>query len=69
MSITPYQMCINNAVRYIHDTANTEDCIDVFTFSSVLSACFCKSKEEVADDIIKESFKNIKKEIETLKNL
>jgi len=53
MSVTPYTMCINNSATYINEhPSGTEGNIDAFTFSSVLSACFCKKKEEVIDDII-----------------
>lgn len=67
MGITPYQMCVNNAARYIQDTADTQDCIDAFTVSSVLAVCFCKDKEEVINDIVLVSCENFKKELATLK--
>lgn len=68
MYITPYQMCINNAASYIQDTTGTENCIDAFTFSSVLSICFCKDKEEIIHDIVGAACENLKQEIGLLKN-
>ena len=53
MEMTPYQMCVNNAANHIKkNPALTDDSIDAFTFSSVLSACFGKDKAEILTDII-----------------
>ena len=59
MKVTPYQMCINNAARYIkYHPDGVVGNIDIFVFSSVLSACFCKDKEEIARDIIEAENEN-----------
>ena len=62
MSVTPYQMCINNASGYIkrnkamitqlnHEVPNP-NAIDAFEFAKILSVCFCKAKEEIVMDIV-----------------
>jgi hypothetical protein len=53
--MTAYQMEINNAAQYIKDNRPGipfAEPIDVFQFSTILSIVHCKSKEEVAMDII-----------------
>ena len=53
--MSPYQMEINNAARYILDNnpdkPNTEP-ISIFQFAAVLGVCHCKSNVEVAQDIL-----------------
>ena len=59
MTTTPYQMAINNVAAYISGPENMAalsrgdgTAMDAFTASSVLSAAFCKAKEEVIMDIV-----------------
>lgn len=55
--MTQYQMCINNVSNYIinqprKDVENNEG-IDAFEASTILAIAFCKTKEEVIGDIIR----------------
>lgn len=51
--VTPYQMCINNVARHIADhPAETEENITAFTASTILAIAWCKSKEEVINDLL-----------------
>ena len=53
MSVTPYQMAVNNCAQHIKDNpADTPNCIDAFAFSTILGVAFCKAKEEVIMDIL-----------------
>ena len=54
MSVTPYQMTINNVARHIRMNPATWDGtnLDAFTASHVLGIAFCKDKIEVIEDII-----------------
>ena len=55
IEITPYQMCIRNVANYMR-TQNVEsaDAITAFQASEILAISFCKSKEEVMDDLVSE---------------
>ena len=54
MSVTPYQMAINNVARHIMMNPATLDGtnLNAFTASHVLGIAFCKEKIEVIGDII-----------------
>jgi len=49
-----YNMCINNAKTHISENvAGSDDCVNAFDISTVIAICFCKSKEDVLDDLMK----------------
>ena len=57
MACTVYQMCVVNAAAYLRGDENREAVedgqgISAFTASTILSAAFCKDKEEVLADLI-----------------
>jgi hypothetical protein len=56
-TMTAYQMAINNVARYIRSGDNRQavhegDGLDAFKASTTLAVAFCKSKEEVLEDIL-----------------
>jgi hypothetical protein len=62
-ALTPYQMCINNAVRFIalgrpdNWKENGEDKLPLtmFDFATALAACFCKIPEDVMNNLLRTS--------------
>jgi hypothetical protein len=52
-----YKMCIKNVARTIRKQSTSDivsgNSINVFQASEILAIAFCKSKEEVIDDLIK----------------
>jgi len=54
MSISPYQMAINNVSSFIRSVENKISVLPITAFqcSEVLAIAFCKNKEEVVNDII-----------------
>ena len=54
--MTPYQMEVNNAARYIFENRvgpqGNPKAIDIFTFSMVMGIIHCKDKAEIVMDIV-----------------